>query len=59
MLIAPIDAINSTGWDPINWDKKLKELRTYIWDLWEPLQDEIDRFEEYERQMEEERACRS
>jgi hypothetical protein len=89
MLIAPIDPVNATGWDPTNWDKKLKELegmkyalfigidrphsridqlaraddwsitrqterpRTYIWDLRDPLQDEIDEYEEYVRQMEE------
>jgi protein-tyrosine-phosphatase len=83
--------VSATGWDPTDWDKKLKDLeaikyvlfigvdrphsrivqlaqaddwsitkqterpRTYIWDLRDPLQDDIDGFEEYERQMDEER----
>jgi hypothetical protein len=26
MLIATIDAVSTTGWDPKDWDKKLKDL---------------------------------
>src|SRR5260370_18695898 len=26
MLIAPIDAVSATAWDPTDWDKKLKDL---------------------------------
>jgi len=35
--------------------KQTERPRTYIWDLRDPLQDDIDGFEEYERQMDEER----
>jgi hypothetical protein len=91
MLIAPVDAVSATAWDPRDWDKRLKDLkamkyvlfigvdrphsriiqfvqaddwsitkqtehpRTYIWDLQDPLQDEIDRIDEYERHLEAER----
>jgi hypothetical protein len=94
MLIAPIDAVSATGWDPTDWDKRLKDLkamkyvlfigvnrphsriiqfaqaddwsitkqtehpRTYIWDLQDPLQDEIDRIDEYEWHLEAEREQR-
>jgi len=26
MLIAPIDSVSATGWDPTDWDKRLKDL---------------------------------
>jgi hypothetical protein len=43
-----------------NWSitKQTEHPRTYIWDLRDPLQDEIDQFEEYERRMAEEREQR-
>ena len=27
MLIAPVDAVSATGWDPRDWDKRLKDLK--------------------------------
>jgi hypothetical protein len=41
--------------DDLSIASRTERPRTYIWDLRDPHQDEIDRFEEYERQLEEER----
>jgi len=27
MLIAPIDAVSATGWDPTDWDRRLEDLK--------------------------------
>lgn len=35
--------------------KQTERPRTYVWNLRDPVQDEIDRFEECERQIDEER----